>query len=156
MNNTALNVVNLLGEFDAVAEYWSPQIIGQVNDQYIKVAKLKGTLAWHKHDDEDELFYICKGNLTIEYEDSKVEFNESDFHVVPKGKLHNPVAEAECWVALIETVTTTHTGDVVIDKTKSIAEQLKRSYGPGSRPATKSVTSSRNLSAKRPGATSGR
>ena len=65
MNNTALNVVNLLGEFDAVTEYWSPQIIGQVNDQYIKVAKLKGTLAWHKHDDEDELFYICKGNLTI-------------------------------------------------------------------------------------------
>mgnify|MGYP006205880123 FL=1 len=126
MNKSALNVVNLLGEFDTVTEYWSPQIVGQVNDQYIKVAKLKGTLAWHKHDDEDELFYICKGSLRIEYEDQAVELSQGDFHIVPKRKLHNPVAEAECWVALIETVTTTHTGDVVIDKTKSIAEQMKR------------------------------
>ena len=150
------HAVQVTQALEQVTDYWSPRVVGQVNDQYIKVAKLKGTLAWHKHDDEDELFYICKGDLTIEYEDSKVELNEGDFHVVPKGKLHNPVAEAECCVALIETVTTTHTGDVVIDKTKSIAEQLKRSYGLGSRPATKSVTSSRNLSAKRPGATSGR
>ena len=126
LSNSALNAVNLLGEFDSVTEYWSPQFIGQVNDQYIKIAKLKGVLTWHKHDDADELFYICKGSLRIEYEDQAVALTEGDFHVVPKGKLHNPVAEAECWVALIESVTTTHTGDVVMDKTKSIAEQLKR------------------------------
>ena len=65
-------------------------------------------LAWHKHDHEDELFYICKGSLKIEYEDSEVMLNEGDFHIVPKGKMHNPVAESECWIMLIETVTTAH------------------------------------------------
>ncbi len=126
MTETSPNAVNLLGEFDNVTDYWSPQIVGQVNDQYVKIAKAKGVLAWHKHDHEDELFYICKGSLKIEYEDSEVMLNEGDFHIVPKGKMHNPVAESECWIMLIETVTTTHTGDVVIERTKSIAAQLKR------------------------------
>ena len=76
-----MNTVNLLKELELVDGYWSPRIVGQVNDQYIKVAKLKGTM-------------------------------------------HNPVAEEECWIALIETVTTKHTGDVVTDKTKSIEQQL--------------------------------
>jgi len=107
-----------------VDDYWSPRVVGRVNDQYIKVAKLMGTLAWHKHDDEDELFYVLKGSLVIEYEDDQVVLNEGDFHVVPKGVMHNPVAEDECWIALIETVSTKHTGDVTIDKTKSIEQQL--------------------------------
>jgi len=126
VTETSPNAVNLLGEFDNVTDYWSPQIVGQVNDQYVKIAKAKGVLAWHEHDHEDELFYICKGSLKIEYEDSEVMLNEGDFHIVPKGKMHNPVAESECWIMLIETVTTTHTGDVVIERTKSIAAQLKR------------------------------
>jgi mannose-6-phosphate isomerase-like protein (cupin superfamily) len=95
-----------------------------VNDQYVKVAKLKGDLTWHKHDQEDELFYILKGDLVIEYQDRKVHLREGDFHVVPKGVMHNPVCDEECWVALVETVTTRHTGDVVIDKTKRIEDQL--------------------------------
>ncbi len=119
-----MNTVNLLKELELVDGYWSPRIVGQVNDQYIKVAKLKGTLAWHKHDDEDELFYVLKGRLVIEYENDRVVVNEGDFHVVPRGTMHNPVAEEECWIALIETVTTKHTGDVVTDKTKSIEQQL--------------------------------
>ena len=126
MTETSPKAVNLLGEFDGVTEYWSPQIVGQVNDQYVKIAKAKGVLAWHKHDHEDELFYICKGSLKIEYEDSEVMLNEGDFHIVPKGKIHNPVAESECWIMLIETVTTAHTGDVVIERSKSIAAQLER------------------------------
>ena len=119
-----MNTVNLLKELELVDGYWSPRIVGQVNDQYIKVAKLKGTLAWHKHDDEDELFYVLKGRLVIEYENDQFVVNEGDFHVVPRGTMHNPVAEEECWIALIETVTTKHTGDVVTDKTKSIEQQL--------------------------------
>ena len=119
-----MKTVNLLKELELVDEYWSPRVVGEVNDQYIKVAKLKGTLAWHKHDDEDELFYVLRGRLVIEYEDDQVVLNEGDFHVVPKGTLHNPVAEEECWIALIETVTTRHTGDVVTDKTRSIEQQL--------------------------------
>ena len=81
-------------------------------------------MTWHKHDDEDELFYVLRGRLVIEYEDGQVVLNEGDFHVVPKGVMHNPVAKDECWIALIESVTTKHTGDVVTDKTKSIEQQL--------------------------------
>lgn len=119
-----MNVVSLLDELEQVTEYWSPRIVGQVNDQFVKVAKLKGSLTWHKHDDEDELFYVLKGRLVIEYENDLVVLNEGDFHVVRKGMMHNPVADEDCWIALIESVTTKHTGDVVIDKTKSIEQQL--------------------------------
>ncbi len=117
-------VVNILGELEHVTEYRSPRIIGRVNDQYIKVAKLKGEFVWHKHDDEDELFYIVKGQLTMRYEDGEVVLSEGDFHVVPKGVMHNPLAEEECWIVLIETVTTKHSGDVASEYTKSIEEQL--------------------------------
>ena len=119
-----MKTANLLKELELVDDYWSPRVVGRVNDQFIKVAKLKGSLTWHKHDDEDELFYILKGRLIIEYEDDHVILNEGDFHVVPRGAMHNPVAEEECWITLIETVSTKHTGDVLIDKTKSIEQQL--------------------------------
>ena len=116
--------VNFLEELEQVSDYWSPRVVGQVNDQFVKVAKLKGSLVWHKHDDEDELFYVVKGRLIIEYENERVVLTEGDFHVVPKGVMHNPVAEDECWIALIESTTTKHTGDVVVDKTRSIDQQL--------------------------------
>ena len=119
-----MKTVNLLRELEEVDEYWSPRIVEKVNDQFIKVAKLKGSLTWHKHDDEDELFYILKGRLIIEYENDRVALSEGDVHVVPKGTMHNPVAEEECWIALVETVSTKHTGDLIVDKTKSIEEQL--------------------------------
>ena len=119
-----MKAVNLFKELELVDDYWSPRVIGRVNDQFIKVAKLKGALTWHKHDDEDELFYILRGQLVIEYESDRVVLEEGDFHVVPKGAMHNPVAEEECWIALIETVTTKHTGDVVTDRTKSLEQQL--------------------------------
>lgn len=119
-----VRTVNFLEELEHVDDYWSPRVVGKVNDQYVKVAKVKGTFTWHRHDDEDELFYVLKGQLVIEYEQGRVVLNEGDFHVVPKGTLHNPVAEDECWLALIETVTTRHTGDVVTEKTKSIEQQL--------------------------------
>ena len=119
-----MNTTNFLRELEQVEDYWSPRVIGRVNDQFVKVAKLKGSLTWHKHDDEDELFYLIKGRLVIEYENSRVELNEGDFHVVPKGMLHNPVADEECWIVLVETVSTKHTGDVIVDKTKSIEQQL--------------------------------
>ena len=118
--------LNLQQEAAALPDYWSPRVLGQVNDQYVKVAKLKGDLAWHKHDDEDELFLVLEGELRIEYEDRVVRLGRGDFHVVPKGTMHNPVCDEECLIALIETVTTKHTGDTQTAKTKSIDEQLGR------------------------------
>jgi mannose-6-phosphate isomerase-like protein (cupin superfamily) len=109
-----------------IGEFWSPRVVGEVNDAYIKVARLKGQLAWHKHDDEDELFLILKGRLKIELEDrAAVEIGEGEFFIVPKGLLHNPVAEDECHVLLVESKSTKHTGDAVTEMTRTIAEQLK-------------------------------
>jgi mannose-6-phosphate isomerase-like protein (cupin superfamily) len=118
--------INIEKEAENLDDYWSPKIVGQVNDQYVKVAKLKGNLTWHKHDAEDELFLVLAGSLKIENEDHTVELEKGDFHVVPRGRLHNPVCENECLIALIETTTTQHTGDVVMEKTKSISAQFNK------------------------------
>ena len=110
----------------SLTELWSPRIVAEVDEAYIKVAKVHGTLAWHKHEDEDELFFILKGNLRIEMETGdSVELAEGQMFVVPKGVRHNPVAEKECHVMLIERKSTLHTGDVVTEKTRTLAEQLR-------------------------------
>jgi quercetin dioxygenase-like cupin family protein len=117
--------INLAAALESVTEHWSPKVVGRVNDQYVKVAKLHGQLAWHKHDDEDELFQVVRGRLRIQFEGGREAVLETgEFCVVPKGVLHNPVAEEECWIVLIETVTTKHTGDVETPLTRSIEEQL--------------------------------
>ena len=116
---------NLRFEAESLQELWSPKVVGELNDQYVKVAKVKGELAWHKHDEEDEMFFILQGALRIEYEGSFVELSEGDFHIVPKGTMHNPVCEDECLIVLIESKSTKHTGDVVIEKTVSIINQLE-------------------------------
>jgi mannose-6-phosphate isomerase-like protein (cupin superfamily) len=109
----------------SLLEYWSPRVVGEVDDAYVKVAKLKGTLAWHSHEHEDELFFILKGQLRIETEQGSVDLREGEMFVVPKGLRHNPVAEQECHILLIERKSTLHTGDVVTEKTRSITEQLR-------------------------------
>lgn len=116
--------MNIEQQFERVTELWSPKVIGRVNDQYVKIAKVRGQFTWHKHDDEDELFLIIKGRLTIQLEDGDIELGPGEFHIVPKGTMHNPVAEEECWVMLVETVSTKHTGDVESPLTRSIEEQL--------------------------------
>ena len=116
--------VNFLQALGQITEHWSPRVIGRVNNQYVKVAKVQGQLAWHKHDSEDEMFLVVYGRLILQFEDKEVALNSGDFYVVPKGTLHNPVAEEECGIVLIETVTTRHTGDVDTPLTKSIEEQL--------------------------------
>ena len=115
---------DLLAAFDRVTDYWSPMVVGQVNDQLLKVAKLKGEFVWHAHDDEDELFYIVRGTLRIEFDDGPVDLSEGQFLTIPKGVRHNPVAENECWVLLIEPASTKHTGDEVTAKTRSLEEQM--------------------------------
>ena len=116
---------DLLSAFDAVHDFWSPKVVAQVNDQYVKVAKVRGELAWHSHDGEDELFYIVRGNLRMEYGNGRVvELPEGSMHVVPRGVRHNPVAADECWIVLIEPVTTLHTGNEQTPLTKTLAQQL--------------------------------
>ncbi len=100
-------------------------MIAEVDDSYVKVAKVKGVFGWHAHEHEDELFLILAGRLRIEMEDGAVDLGEGDVYVVPKGKRHNPIAEEECHVLLIERKSTLHTGDMLSEKTRSIADQLR-------------------------------
>ncbi|QQP95598.1 cupin domain-containing protein [Lysobacter enzymogenes] len=109
----------------SLAELWSPRVVAEVDDAYVKVARVHGTLAWHAHADEDELFYVLKGRLRIEMEERTVELGEGELFVVPKGVRHNPVADEECHLLLIERKSTQHTGDEITDKTRSIDEQLR-------------------------------
>ena len=120
-----MNVVSPAKIAQALTEHWSPRVVAEVDDAYVKVAKVQGTLAWHSHETEDELFFILKGSLKIEMEDKTVILNEGDLFVVPKGVRHNPIAEHECHLMLIERKTTLHTGTEVTAKTRSIAEQLR-------------------------------
>ena len=117
--------VDVESKFEDIAEYWSPKVVGRVNDQYVKLAKLKGEFVWHAHEAEDELFFVVRGHLRIQLEQSDIQLGPGQFVVIPRGVRHNPVAAEECWVVLIETVTTQHTGDVTTPRTRSIADQLR-------------------------------
>ena len=109
----------------SLTEFWSPRVIGEVDESYVKVAKVQGSLAWHAHEHEDELFLVLKGRLRIEMEQGAVELGEGEMVIVPKGVRHNPVAEEECLLLLVERKETRHTGDAVTEKTRSLAEQLR-------------------------------
>jgi mannose-6-phosphate isomerase-like protein (cupin superfamily) len=109
----------------ALPEYWSPRVIAEIDDCYVKVAKVRGSLAWHSHDDEDELFHVLSGSLRLEMDERTVLLGPGDVFVVPKGVRHNPVADEECLIMLIERKSTRHTGNIVTDKTRAIDEQLR-------------------------------
>ena len=122
-----ISSTNLLQAATDLTDLWSPKVIAQVNDQYVKVAKLQGEFVWHKHDHEDELFQVLRGSMRIQIENQPdVTLSTGDICVIPRGTLHNPIAEQECWIALIETVTTQHTGDTQTPRTRSIEEQLQQ------------------------------
>ena len=109
----------------SLTELWSPRVVAEVDDAYVKVAKVQGTFGWHAHRDEDELFLVLRGRLRIDMDAGAVELREGELFVVPKGVRHNPTADEECHVMLIERKSTLHTGDVANEKTRSIAEQLR-------------------------------
>ncbi len=122
---TNLSGIDIAAELEQVQQHWTPRVIGRVNDQYVKVAKLLGELVWHAHDREDEMFLVVSGRLRIQIEgEQEVVLGPGQFHVVPRGVMHNPIAEEEVHIVLIETVTTAHTGDVVIDRTVAVEDQV--------------------------------
>lgn len=104
--------VNLNKQLDLFPDYWSPRIIGSMNDYDFKVVKIKGDFVWHKHNDTDETFLVIKGKMRIDFRDGVAELTEGELFVVPKGVEHKPFAEEECAVLLIEPAGTLNTGDV--------------------------------------------
>lgn len=118
-------VRNVWRELDGLDEHWFPRVLARVNDHYLKVAKVKGELTWHAHDRQDELFLVLRGRLRIQIADGDERtLEEGDAWVVPAGVRHNPVADEECWIALVEPVHTEHTGGEPSPKARSIEEQL--------------------------------
>lgn len=110
--------VNLADKFDLFQETWSPKIVAELNGQQVKLAKLDGAFDWHHHEDEDELFLVVKGHLTIELRDRQVDLDEGEFFVVPKGIDHRPVANELAHVLLFEPSTTLNTGTVRTERTR--------------------------------------
>jgi len=110
----------------SLPELWSPRVVAEVDEVFVKVARVKGQMVWHSHDDEDELFLILKGRLRLEIEGGDpVDLEEGELFVVKKGVRHLPVAEEECHLLLIERKATRHTGSEVSPLTRSIEEQLR-------------------------------
>jgi mannose-6-phosphate isomerase-like protein (cupin superfamily) len=109
--------VNLSQKFGLFEEHWRPKIVGELNDSYVKLAKLKGEFVWHKHENEDELFLVIKGRLVIRLRERDLNIGEGEFVIIPKGVEHLPVAEEEVHVLLVEPKTTLNTGDVRNERT---------------------------------------
>jgi mannose-6-phosphate isomerase-like protein (cupin superfamily) len=112
-----METINLADKFNLFQEYWSPKIVGELNDSHVKLAKLKGEFVWHHHDNEDELFLVVKGRLLIKLHDRDIWLNEGEFTIIPRGVEHLPVAEEEVHVLLLEPKSTLNTGNVQNERT---------------------------------------
>jgi mannose-6-phosphate isomerase-like protein (cupin superfamily) len=112
-----LEKVDLAGKLSLFDEHWSPKIVAELNDAYVKVVKFQNEFVWHHHDDEDELFLVVSGRMRMELRDGDVVLRPGELIVVPKGVEHRPVAEEETHVVLIEPKTTLNTGNVRNERT---------------------------------------
>ena len=114
MNYQSINLQEKLTKF---SEHWSPRIIAQMNDYHFKLVKVQGEFVWHDHTETDEVFLVIMGQMEIHFRDGKVQLNEGEMFVVPKGLEHKPVAEGECHILLVELAGTVNTGGAVSEKT---------------------------------------
>ncbi|MCJ7513491.1 MAG: cupin domain-containing protein [Anaerolineales bacterium] len=112
-----MDTVNLADKFSLFSELWTPKIIAGLNGQLVKLAKLKGEFIWHRHDQEDELFLVIRGDLRIDLHDRTLKLGAGDLVVIPAGVEHRPVAPEEAWVMLLEPASTLHTGNTRSDRT---------------------------------------
>ncbi|RNI30619.1 cupin domain-containing protein [Rufibacter latericius] len=106
-----MHKVNLTEKLALFTDHWNPRIVGELNGQYVKLAKLKGEFVWHHHEQEDELFLVVKGQFKMEFRDKTIDLHEGEFLIVPKGVEHRPVAEEEVSVLLFEPASTLNTGN---------------------------------------------
>lgn len=117
--------INIAQKFTKFTEHWTPKILGELNDQYIKLAKVKDDFVWHSHQDEDELFIVFKGTLFIDFRDKTVEIGPGEMLVVPKGIEHRPRTNGEeVYLMLIEPQATKHTGEMVYEETVEECEWI--------------------------------
>jgi mannose-6-phosphate isomerase-like protein (cupin superfamily) len=116
--------VNLAEAFARFSDHWSPKVAGELNGQQVKLAKLKGPFIWHRHENEDELFFVVSGQLRIEFQDQDVTLGAGEFIIVPRGVEHRPVADAEAHVMLFEPASTLNTGNVRNERTVAKLDRI--------------------------------
>ena len=116
--------VRVADKFELFDDYWSPKIIGELNDFYVKAVRVKGEFVWHDHEMEDELFYVVKGRLRIELRDGEIILEPGEFAVIPRGVEHLPIAEEETHILLLEPKTTVNTGDANTDRRVDVLERI--------------------------------
>ena len=119
-----MKIVNIKEKLSLFSDQWSPKRIGELNGQQILLAKIQGEFVFHKHEDEDELFMVLKGELVLELRDKTVIINEGEFFIVLKGVEHKPIAKEETHLLLFEPLSTKHTGDVMADITVETYEEI--------------------------------
>jgi mannose-6-phosphate isomerase-like protein (cupin superfamily) len=119
-----METVNLKDKFSRVSEFWSPKIIGELNESYVKVVKLQGEFVWHHHDHEDEMFLVTHGTLRMRFHDRDQIIKPGEFIIVPKGVEHLPVADEEVHLVLFEPKTTLNTGNVHNERTHAELERI--------------------------------
>lgn len=123
-----IRVINLAEKFALFREQWSPKVVGELNDSYVKLAKLQGEFVWHHHADEDELFLVISGTLRIRVREQEGELElviqPGEFVVIPRGVEHLPVADEEVQVILLEPKSTLNTGNVVNERTKAELDRI--------------------------------
>ena len=112
-----MELVNLKEKLSQFNEHWQPKVVGELNGQLVKLAKIKGEFVWHHHEHEDELFYVVKGELQLLFRDREVKLREGEFFIVPRGVEHKPVATEEVHLMLFEPATTLNTGNVCTERT---------------------------------------
>ena len=116
--------INLAECFSRFDEYWSPKIVGDLNDAHVKLAKLKGEFVWHHHENEDELFVVLEGELLIKLRDGELHLGPGECVVIPRGTEHLPIAKTEVHVLLIEPKTTLNTGNITNERTVPDPERM--------------------------------
>ncbi len=119
-----MNKVNISEKLARFHDHWNPRIVGELNGQHVKLVKFKGEFVWHKHDDEDEMFYVLQGEFKMEFRDKTVTLQENEFLIVPKGVEHRPVAAEEVSVMLFEPASTLNTGDTQGELTRESLEKI--------------------------------
>jgi len=120
----AMEKINLAEKLKQVSEYWSPKIVGEVNDFHVKIVKFQGEFLWHHHENEDEMFLVVKGTMRMRFRERDVPVNEGEFIIVPRGIEHMPVAEEEVHVVLFEPKSTLNTGNVRNERTLPELERI--------------------------------
>jgi mannose-6-phosphate isomerase-like protein (cupin superfamily) len=115
--------VNIAEKLKQIRGYWKPNVVGELNGQYVKLTKLKGRFIWHYHKDEDEMFLVVKGRFLMELRDRKLWIEEGEFIIIPRGVEHRPEAKEEAQILLFEPLSTLNTGNV---RNKQALENLDR------------------------------